>query len=230
MRLECKLWHQPPVRWHLITWLLRCRDHSRTSLTLFVRMPETESMRGIVVKDVEFKYPTSNEPFIKDCDVDLPRGSRCLLIGANGAGKTTLLQIVAGKYMVGQDMVRVLGRPPFHDMVRFHQFLFRVHPGQGLCMVVHPHALVWLKPTAPTSPQNMLSTPCSYLLQALTCSGQLSYLGTSWRKDVAFAGYGVALQVRPSPTSPSLSTSPQHHPCCTVACLKNISIGHTESA
>lgn len=108
-------------------------------------MPETESMRGIVVKDVEFKYPTSNEPFIKDCDVDLPRGSRCLLIGANGAGKTTLLQIVAGKYMVGQDMVRVLGRPPFHDM-------------------------------------------------ALTCSGQLSYLGTSWRKDVAFAGYGVALQ------------------------------------
>ena len=29
---------------------------------------------------------------------------------------------------------------------------------------------------------------------ALTCSGQLSYLGTSWRKDVAFAGYGVPLQ------------------------------------
>lgn len=32
-------------------------------------------------------------------------------------------------------------------------------------------------------------------LQDLTCSGQLSYLGTSWRKDVAFAGYGVPLQV-----------------------------------
>ena len=29
----------------------------------------------------------------------------------------------------------------------------------------------------------------------LTCSGQLSYLGNSWRKDVSFAGYGVALQV-----------------------------------
>ncbi len=28
----------------------------------------------------------------------------------------------------------------------------------------------------------------------LTCSGQLSYLGTSWRKDVAFAGYGVPHQ------------------------------------
>lgn len=196
-------------------------------------MPETESVRGIVVKDVEFKYPTSNEPFIKGCDIDLPRGSRCLLIGANGAGKTTLLQIVAGKYMVGQDMVRVLGRPPFHDMVRFHQFLFRVHPGQGLCMVVHPHALVWLKPTAPTSPHNMLTTPCSYLLQALTCSGQLSYLGTSWRKDVAFAGYGVALQVRPSSTQPLAlppSASRLSIPGCAVACLKNTAIGHTGSA
>lgn len=29
---------------------------------------------------------------------------------------------------------------------------------------------------------------------ALTCAGQLGYLGTSWRKDVAFAGYGVPLQ------------------------------------
>lgn len=31
-------------------------------------------------------------------------------------------------------------------------------------------------------------------MQNLTCTGQLSYLGTSWRKDVSFAGYGVALQ------------------------------------
>ena len=29
---------------------------------------------------------------------------------------------------------------------------------------------------------------------SLVCSGDLSYLGTSWRRDVAFAGYGVALQ------------------------------------
>ncbi|GFH10491.1 ABC transporter domain-containing protein [Haematococcus lacustris] len=101
--------------------------------------------QAVAIAGVQFAYPSSSTPFIKDCDIDLPRGSRCLLIGANGAGKTTLLQIVAGKYMVGQDMVRILGRPPFHDT-------------------------------------------------ALTCSGQLSYLGTSWRKDVAFAGYGVPLQ------------------------------------
>lgn len=32
------------------------------------------------------------------------------------AGKTTLLQVLAGKYMVGPDTVRILGRPAFHDI------------------------------------------------------------------------------------------------------------------
>lgn len=102
------------------------------------------SVPGIQLNNVTFTYPGC-EPFLRGCSLELPRGSRCLLIGANGAGKTTLQQLVAGKYMVGKDSVMVLGRSPFHDM-------------------------------------------------QLTCSGQLSYLGTSWRKDVAFAGYGVPLQ------------------------------------
>ncbi len=34
------------------------------------------------------------------------------------AGKTTLLQILAGKHMVGQDVVRIIGRSAFHDIVR----------------------------------------------------------------------------------------------------------------
>ena len=40
------------------------------------------------------------------------------MVGANGAGKTTLLQLIAGKYMLGKEAILVLGRPPFHDMVR----------------------------------------------------------------------------------------------------------------
>ena len=32
-------------------------------------------------------------------------------------GKTTLLQLLAGKYMVGRDAIRVLGRSPFYDLV-----------------------------------------------------------------------------------------------------------------
>ena len=65
------------------------------------------------------------------------------------AGKSTLLQILAGQYMVGPDVVRILGRPAFHDI-------------------------------------------------QLTSSGQLSYLGQQWRRDVAFAGYNVPIQVHTS--------------------------------
>ncbi|CAG9465071.1 unnamed protein product [Pedinophyceae sp. YPF-701] len=99
---------------------------------------------GVVVRGLNFAYPNC-KPFISNFNLDLPRGSRCLLLGANGAGKTTLLQILAGKYMVGEDVIRVIGRPPFHDL-------------------------------------------------ALTCDGDLSYLGSQWRRDIATAGSDVALQ------------------------------------
>lgn len=72
-------------------------------------------MGAISVKSLTYAYP-GHTPIIGDFTLDLPRGSRCLLIGANGAGKTTLLQILAGKHMVGRDAVRVLGRPAFHDI------------------------------------------------------------------------------------------------------------------
>lgn len=71
---------------------------------------------AVGLQGVQFSYPGC-PPFIKGCSIALPKGSRCLLIGANGAGKTTLLQIVAGKYMVGKESVLVLGRSPFHDLV-----------------------------------------------------------------------------------------------------------------
>ena len=63
------------------------------------------------------------------------------------AGKTTLLQVLAGKFMVDKDAVRILGRPAFHDIT-------------------------------------------------LAASGELSYLGAQWRRDVAFAGYNVPIQAR----------------------------------
>lgn len=106
--------------------------------------PDAADGSAVSIQHLDFAYPGCS-PTIQDATLDLPKGSRCLLIGANGAGKTTLLQLLAGKYMVGRQVIRVLGRSPFYDM-------------------------------------------------QLTCSGELSYLGTQWRKDVAFAGYGVPLQ------------------------------------
>lgn len=86
-------------------------------------------------------------PLITDMSLKLPRGGRCLLIGANGAGKTTLLKILAGKHMVGRDQVLVLGSPPFHAT-------------------------------------------------ELTTSGQLTYVGGNWTRDIAFAGTSIPLTVR----------------------------------
>ena len=68
-----------------------------------------------------------------------------MLSSANGAGKTTALHVIAGKTMVNEDVVRVLGRPPFHDI-------------------------------------------------ALTCGGELSYLGAQWRRNIGSAGADVPLQ------------------------------------
>ena len=96
-----------------------------------------EDTGSMVIRSLKYAYPGGNE-ILSDFSLELPPGSRCLLSGANGAGKTTLLQILAGKTMVPEDAVRVIGKPPFHDIT-------------------------------------------------LTCSGDLGYLGSQWRRNIGSA-------------------------------------------
>jgi len=70
---------------------------------------------SISCDNLTFSYPGS-APALADFCLSLPAGARCLLVGANGAGKSTLLRLVAGKGLVDPDRLRVLGRPPFHDL------------------------------------------------------------------------------------------------------------------
>nr|KJB11358.1 hypothetical protein B456_001G254500 [Gossypium raimondii] len=71
--------------------------------------------QGITVCGMQFAYELQH-PLFFDFNLDIARGSRCLLVGANGSGKTTLLKILAGKHMVGgREVVRVLNRSAFHD-------------------------------------------------------------------------------------------------------------------
>lgn len=109
-----------------------------------IKGDENIDENSVMVRSLTFGFPMS-KTIIQDFSLELPRGSRALLCGANGAGKTTLLQILAGKYMVGKDIVRILGRPAFHDI-------------------------------------------------QLVSSGDLSYLGPQWRRDIAFAGNNVPMQ------------------------------------
>jgi CCR4-NOT complex subunit CAF16 len=70
---------------------------------------------AIEVRSFSFAYPGRPEAVLRDIDLIVPAGARCLLAGANGAGKSTLLGVLAGRFLVEESRVRVLGCPAFHD-------------------------------------------------------------------------------------------------------------------
>jgi cobalt/nickel transport system ATP-binding protein len=47
------------------------------------------------LKDVSFEYLT-NEPVIKDINLDIYSGEKVVILGANGSGKSTLQKILNG--------------------------------------------------------------------------------------------------------------------------------------
>lgn len=84
--------------------------------------PTQHAGHAIETNGLSFQYPgIDGRPLdeshfvIKDMSITIPRGSTVLLIGPNGAGKTTLLKVLAGKHMVREGAVAVLGASPFHD-------------------------------------------------------------------------------------------------------------------
>mmetsp|Transcript_13916 Transcript_13916/g.20832 ORF Transcript_13916/g.20832 Transcript_13916/m.20832 type:complete len:314 (-) Transcript_13916:766-1707(-) len=69
----------------------------------------------IDVNNLTFGY-AGREPVLRDLNMQLTDGARCLLIGANGAGKSTILRILSGRHLTKPDgAVTVLGRSAFHD-------------------------------------------------------------------------------------------------------------------
>jgi CCR4-NOT complex subunit CAF16 len=49
--------------------------------------PATNDASAVRVEHLSFTYPLSADPTVRDLSLELPPGSRCLLIGANGAGE-----------------------------------------------------------------------------------------------------------------------------------------------
>ncbi|CAN0373717.1 unnamed protein product, partial [Scytosiphon promiscuus] len=71
---------------------------------------------AVVVNDLTFTYDGMDKPVLRNFDLNLPMGSRCLLIGQNGAGKSTLLRILAGRHLFKPDeAVVLLGKHSFRD-------------------------------------------------------------------------------------------------------------------
>ncbi|KAF9739019.1 hypothetical protein PMIN06_010975 [Paraphaeosphaeria minitans] len=78
--------------------------------------PQNRIEQGIApnidVKNLSYAFPDGSNG-LKDVFLELPPGSRTLLIGANGAGKTTLLRLLSGKRMAPADTVHIAGVDPF---------------------------------------------------------------------------------------------------------------------
>jgi CCR4-NOT complex subunit CAF16 len=69
---------------------------------------------AVEVRGLDFAYP-DGPPVLRQLSLTLPPGVRCLLVGANGSGKSTLLNLIAGRHLIPEAAVRVLGRPAFAD-------------------------------------------------------------------------------------------------------------------
>eukprot|EP00560_Eucampia_antarctica_P009598 CAMPEP_0197827216 /NCGR_PEP_ID=MMETSP1437-20131217/4045_1 /TAXON_ID=49252 ORGANISM="Eucampia antarctica, Strain CCMP1452" /NCGR_SAMPLE_ID=MMETSP1437 /ASSEMBLY_ACC=CAM_ASM_001096 /LENGTH=352 /DNA_ID=CAMNT_0043427977 /DNA_START=118 /DNA_END=1176 /DNA_ORIENTATION=+ len=79
---------------------------------------------SIEVNDLTFTYDSrKGKRILKNLNLNLETGSRCLLIGANGSGKSTLLRILAGRHLSSPDgNVKVLGLNAFRDTkLNFHR-------------------------------------------------------------------------------------------------------------
>ena len=71
---------------------------------------------------------------LRDCTLEIPRGSVTALVGPNGAGKTTLLRMAVGLTRPSEGTVRVLGLDPHADAAETLPrvgFLAQEHPLYG---------------------------------------------------------------------------------------------------
>ncbi len=71
---------------------------------------------------------------LRDCTLEIPRGSVTALVGPNGAGKTTLLRLAVGLSRPSAGSVRVLGLDPHADAAEALPrvgFLAQEHPLYG---------------------------------------------------------------------------------------------------
>jgi phospholipid/cholesterol/gamma-HCH transport system ATP-binding protein len=80
----------------------------------------SDSHRGVCLKDAYFRYPRAD--VLASANLEVPRGSTCVITGANGSGKSTLLYILAGLVHLEHGSVTVGG---FRPDPRFPSALMR---------------------------------------------------------------------------------------------------------
>lgn len=81
--------------------------------------------QGIVVSNVEFSYPGSDQPAITGINLDIAPGRMIALVGQNGSGKTTLIKLLCRLYDPNSGSITVDGT----DIRNFDPIIWRKELG-----------------------------------------------------------------------------------------------------
>ena len=74
------------------------------------RLPTPDRLsRGITLSHVDFTYPGTSAPVLKDVNLFLPAGATVALVGENGAGKSTLVKLLTAMYQPSAGSVTIDG-------------------------------------------------------------------------------------------------------------------------
>merc|ERR1711988_1221765 len=146
----------------------------------------------IRINDPTFRYPNeyvAHPPVLQGVNLNLPQGTRCLLLGSNGAGKTTLLNIAGGKHMHGIENVQVMGQPSFHN----------THPGITLLTGNWSRAVSFAGTNvayqADVTVRRMLETHGEYDKARLTKLLEVLDVNLSWRMHMVSDGQRRRVQI-----------------------------------
>ncbi len=75
--------------------------------------PSDETFEGrITLKEVDFTYPLSSEPAIKNATLTIQPGKKVGVVGVSGSGKSTLVDLVLGVLTPSQGTIEVSGKNP----------------------------------------------------------------------------------------------------------------------
>ena len=75
---------------------------------------ETKDLFVRVGKANQGKFSTARV-VLDSATIEVPKGSRCLLVGTNGSGKSSLMRVLAGKHFAAKGQAKVNGRDAYHD-------------------------------------------------------------------------------------------------------------------
>jgi ABC-type multidrug transport system fused ATPase/permease subunit len=70
-----------------------------------------DSPKSLVLEQVSFRYPGTNEKALANVNLEVPFGSRLAIVGPSGAGKSTLIDLLLGLSVPTEGSVQIDGRP-----------------------------------------------------------------------------------------------------------------------